>query len=89
MRSATTKRFWTRFDVLPRNVQQVAIAAFERWKTDPSHPGLHFKPVRGFEGVYSARIGENWRALGRVKNDTIHWFWIGSHADYDKLISRS
>jgi len=26
--------------------------------------------------------------LGRIKNDTVHWFWIGSHADYDRLLTR-
>lgn len=88
MKSATTKRFWRRFEGLPSGVQQSAIAAFEHWKADPSHPGVRFKPVHGFEGVYSVRMGDNWRALGRLKGDTIYWFWIGSHADYDAYLSR-
>jgi len=29
-----------------------------------------------------------WRALGIVDGDRIAWFWIGSHNDYDTLISR-
>jgi hypothetical protein len=27
-----------------------------------------------------------YRALGVRRDDTIVWFWIGSHADYDKLL---
>jgi hypothetical protein len=30
----------------------------------------------------------NYRALGLGRGDAILWFFIGSHADYDKAISR-
>jgi hypothetical protein len=32
-------------------------------------------------------VGIGWRALGvmQAKEDKIVWFWIGSHAEYDKL----
>jgi hypothetical protein len=36
--------------------------------------------------VYSARIGLGYRTLGIVEAKNVTWFWIGSHADYDKLI---
>jgi hypothetical protein len=37
--------------------------------------------------VYSVRAGIGWRAVGVMKNsDTIVWFWIGSHSEYDKLL---
>ena len=36
--------------------------------------------------VYSVRIGLNYRALGEVSGNDIFWFWIGTHADYTKLI---
>jgi hypothetical protein len=26
------------------------------------------------------------RAVGVLKGDEITWFWIGSHADYDRLL---
>jgi len=38
--------------------------------------------------MYSVRVGKGWRALGLVEGDTISWFWIGSHADYEKLLSQ-
>jgi len=28
------------------------------------------------------------RAIGWVEGDVVVWFWIGSHADYDALISQ-
>ena len=37
-------------------------------------------------GVWSARITDDYRVLGYRKNGEMRWFWIGSHAEYDKLI---
>jgi len=34
----------------------------------------------------SARVGSGYRALGLDEGDTVQWFWIGTHAQYDKLI---
>ncbi len=34
----------------------------------------------------SVRIGIGYRALGVRKGEEIIWFWIGSHADYDRLL---
>lgn len=50
------------------------------------HPSLQFERVHQTEPLYSVRIGLGWRALGLLEDDTIAWFWIGSHADYDRLI---
>ena len=38
------------------------------------------------EGLYSVRVGLGWRWVFWEDN-TISWFWIGSHAEYDTLIS--
>jgi len=36
--------------------------------------------------IYSARVGLGYRALAVRDDDTVVWFWIGTHADYDRLI---
>ena len=36
--------------------------------------------------VYSVRITLSYRALAIVEGDKVTWFWIGSHADYTRLI---
>ena len=87
MKSRTTKQFWKLFDRLPRHVQLQARIAYARWHQDPRHPSLHFKCVSDRLAVYSVRIGASWRALGMLRNGTLTWFWIGSHADYDKLLN--
>jgi hypothetical protein len=47
---------------------------------------LHLKRVKGREGLWSARVGRDYRALAIEVDDGLHWFWIGTHADYDQKI---
>ena len=89
MRSKTLPRFWTCFKKLPRNVQFQAVEAYHQFKVNPYHKSLYFKPVQGTkQSVYSARIGNHWRALGLVKGSIVYWFWIGPHSVYDKLVKQ-
>ena len=86
MNSVVTEDYMACFARLPDKVRARARRAYRQWRTNPSHPGLRFKPIQGYEGLYSVRIGRGWRALGRLEENTVTWFWIGSHADYDGLI---
>lgn len=92
MISRTTKSFWGLFDALPVEARRLAVRAYALWRRDPAHPSLHFKCVSPKHAAYSVRIGIHWRALGyRDRSDdgeTMTWFWIGAHADYDKLLKR-
>jgi hypothetical protein len=87
VRSRTTPEFWKCFDALPSDVQRLAIRAFASWLADHRHPALHFKRIHRSEAIWSARIGIHWRVVGRQDEDILTWFWIGSHADYDRLLS--
>ena len=86
MRSRTTKGFWERFARLPEPVQRQARRAFHRWRRNPRHPGVAFKRVHASEPIYSVRVSQGYRALGLREDDLITWFWIGSHADYDRML---
>jgi len=71
--------------MLPANIQQLAHDSFALLKQNPSHPSLQFKSVK--HGAYrSVRVSLGYRALGVPVDQGVQWFWIGSHADYDKLI---
>ena len=76
--------FWACYDALPAAVRALADKQFALLKENPQHPSLHFKRVKRF---YSARIGVHYRTLGVVAPDGILWFWIGSHADYDRIVA--
>lgn len=87
MNSRATKQFWDCFDGLPQEIQERAREAFARWLENPFHRSLHFGPVYSTQPIWSVRIGRDWRALGVKTGDTIIWYWIGSHAEYDRILS--
>jgi hypothetical protein len=76
-------RFWRHYRELSESVRKLADKNFQLLKADPYHPSLHLKRI---ERVWSVRVGAHYRALGMDAPDSIVWFWIGSHADYDKLV---
>lgn len=89
MRSRRTRRFRELLAALPEDVKRQAYADYRQFKRDPYYPSLQFKRVSQQRPLYSVRIGISYRALGlREEEDVIVWFWIGSHADYDKLLPR-
>jgi hypothetical protein len=88
MISRTTERFREALAGLPVEIQRQARAAYRRFQQNPHHPSLRFRQVHPTEPIYSARVGLHYRAVGVVEDDTIISFWIGSHADYDTLLSQ-
>jgi hypothetical protein len=86
IQSRTTRRFWRLFSDLPAEVQQEARRAYQLFQTNPAHPALRFKKLEGENDIYSARIGLGYRALAVMKKDRVVWYWIGSHAEYDRLV---
>jgi hypothetical protein len=82
----TTPDFWNHYHVLPKEVRDLADKNYQILRLNPSHPSLHFKEVHA--GLWSVRVGRSYRALCFREDDGYYWFWIGSHAEYDNLISR-
>lgn len=84
MKHRASRQFCAHYDVLPTDVRIIADKNFELLKSDPKHPSLHLKRI-GLR--WSVRVGERYRALGiDSPPDGVYWFWIGSHANYDKQI---
>jgi len=88
MTSHTTEHFRHAFKQLPQHVQRQARQAYRLFKQNPYHPSLHFKQVHPTRPIYSVRISLDYRAVGIREGEVVIWFWIGVHADYEKLISR-
>jgi hypothetical protein len=70
-------------------VQRDADQAYALWRNDPRHPSLQFKRVDPQEPIYSVRVSRGYRALGWLEGDTVTWFWIGNHDEYERLLKRS
>ena len=85
MRHFASSRFWSCFHTLPPETQRIALRNYALLKRNPAHPSLQFKSV-GAGRFRSVRVGLHYRALGIHVEEGVQWFWIGSHAEYDRLI---
>jgi len=83
MNSRTTRSFREAFEALPPDAKERAKETYRLWRDNPRLPGLRFKRVG--ENV-SVRIGRQYRALGLLQGDTVYWYWIGKHDEYDRRI---
>lgn len=83
MKHHASSRFWALYQALPEDVRRLADKNFALLKADSRHPSLRLKRIGEFR---SARVGDHYRALGMDTEGGILWFWIGTHADYDKLV---
>ena len=84
MISLTTPDFWATYRNLPPEIKRRARTAYRLWRTDPRHSSLRFKKVGEF---WSIRIGSGYRALALPQDDVLFWFWIGTHDEYERLIT--
>ena len=85
MRHFASSKFWRFFDELPLNIQKQARDSYKLLKQNPQHPSLQFKFLKNGK-FRSVRVSLDYRALGFPVPEGVQWFWIGSHAAYDRLI---
>ncbi len=88
MISKTTQRFREGLSKLSTEVRKQAAKKYRLFRGDPNHPSINFKKVHPHKPVYSARITTKYRAVGIVDDDTIVWFWVGVHSEYEELLKR-
>ncbi|MCA1624370.1 MAG: hypothetical protein LC768_02315 [Acidobacteria bacterium] len=88
MKSHAGEKFWKAFENLPAQIQRRSREAYRLWQENPFHPSLQFKQIHSNKPIFSVRVGVGWRAVGIKQDETMIWFWIGSHTEYDKLISK-
>jgi mRNA-degrading endonuclease RelE of RelBE toxin-antitoxin system len=88
VRSHRSERFDRALERLPEQVKRQAREAYRLFVSNPYHPSLRFKRVHPSAPIYSARVNDDYRVLGRRDGDDIVWFWIGTRAEYDHLTAR-
>ncbi|WIG59618.1 MAG: hypothetical protein OJF49_002365 [Ktedonobacterales bacterium] len=85
--SKRTKRFRALLEALPADAQRQARAAYQLFSQNPRHPSLQFKRISPADAtLYSARVGDHYRVIGKLIGDTIVWDWIGTHEDYNRKV---
>lgn len=85
MRHIAPRSFWERYQKLPKPVQRLADKNFNLLKQDAGHPSLSLKKTGNY---WSVRVGLHYRALAVEQGDELVWFWIGTHAEYDRILAR-
>ncbi|MEM1304263.1 MAG: hypothetical protein AAGG46_05170 [Planctomycetota bacterium] len=88
MKSKVTATYWKRLQRLPPLVRRAARRAYRQFNSDPHHKSLRFKKLNTRLPLWSARINRDYRAVGVMDDDTIVWFWIGTHDEYDELLKQ-
>ena len=83
MNHHASSRFWALYEALPTEVRELADKNYRLLRDDPRHPSLHFNRIGS---VWSVRVGARYRALGSDVEVGIVWFWIGTHAEYDRIV---
>jgi hypothetical protein len=83
MKSRATSKFWNLHRQLPAEIRKTALKQYRLWIQNPRHPSLQFKKIASF---WSARITDDFRAVGIMESDTVIWFWIGTHDEYVRLL---
>ncbi len=86
MKSVQTVEYHELFAKLPPDVQKQARKANHLFDENPYHPSLHFKCINKEKSRYSVRVNKSYRAVGRKEGTTIFWYFIGTHADYDRIL---
>jgi len=77
-------KFWALYTALPAEIRELADKNFQLLEADPRHPSLHFKKLGGH---WSVRVGSHHRALAVEVETGMYWIWIGTHAEYDKIVA--
>jgi hypothetical protein len=86
VRSRATPRFWAAYRELPPDVRDDARKAYRLFRENARHPSLHFEKVHDRDPIYSIRVTLGYGAFGLLEDEEITWFWIGTHAEYDRLL---
>lgn len=87
MKSATLPSFWSSYRSLDEGTKRRARKTYRLWRQNPFHPSLHFKCINTEENIWSVRVTRGYRAIGLLEGDTVTWFWIGGHDEYERFFS--
>ena len=77
--------FWKCYAKLPNRVRELADKKFQLFQQEPFHPSIGLQQKGE---VWTVDIGRSYRAIALREGNDFHWFWIGSHEAYNKLLRK-
>jgi hypothetical protein len=95
-RNRTTRQYRELYARLPRHIQELARVACLLFDQDPDHPSLrrHLlddrKKAKHHPDSFSVSITIQYRTIYFFDEQTEQnvWYWIGTHAQYDKFTGK-
>ncbi len=88
MRSLILASFRKQFEAIPLEVRRLVRKNYYLWRQDPFHNSLSFKKLWSHKPFWSARCGIDHRVVGYMKDGAMYWFFVGTHAEYDRLLKQ-
>lgn len=91
-KNRTTRQFREQYARLPEHIRKAVRATCAIFDADPNHRSLRSDFLKSsssgkhLQGSISISISMAYRAIYVVEDDLNIWYWIGSHADYDRFI---
>jgi len=88
LKHTASRSFWTCIDALPVEAQAIARKNFALLKLDRRTRRFSSNAWAGCRASGSDyTVDLHHRALGLPTAEGVHWFWIGTHGDDDKLVT--
>lgn len=88
MRSYLSPSYRKRYEEMPQHIQNLVRKNYDLWSRDPFHNSLEFKKLWNHKPFWSARCGIDYRVVGYMKDGAMYWFFVGTHAEYDRLLKQ-
>lgn len=86
MKFTPTKRFKASFKKLPPALQDRALKQLDLLLTNPFHPSLHTKKIKGLrDKIFEARITKSYRLIFKIQEEQYILLDIGKHEILDKI----
>lgn len=79
MKVERSPHFVHEFDCLPVTMQQRVLKTLRQYGTNPLHPGLRLKKIRGEDNVWEIRVNRGYRITFNKFSDRIYLRHVGGH----------
>ena len=70
---------------LPNNIKDLACNKYKQMVNNLRQAGLTKIKTNFYDDVWSAPIGSHYRALAVRRGNTYHWYWTGTHEEYNRV----
>jgi hypothetical protein len=90
-RNRTTRSFREQYTALPERIKEAVRDSCNLFDRDPAHPSLRLHRLTDLRGAshqpdsFSVSITMRYRAIYVVRGAMNIWYWIGTHADFDRF----